>query len=869
VPGVDPLPIDEHLPGIVARVTGSGVLVLVAEPGAGKTTRVPRALLDADPDGRGEIVVLEPRRLAARLAARRVAEELGEQPGARVGWQVRFEDVSGPRTRLRFVTEGILTRRLVSDPLLRTVSTVVLDEFHERHLAGDLALALLRRLRRTRRPELRLVVTSATLEAEPVARFLEAPLLAVPGRAHPVELEHVARESLEPSSSPGEVAARVAAALARLLAEPGSGGGPPGDVLVFLAGAAEIRRTLEACGALATRHAVELVPLHGDLSPAEQDRAVRPAAGRKVILSTNVAESSVTIPGVTVVLDTGLARTVRHSPWSGLPARATVRISRASAAQRAGRAGRRGPGRCLRLYSRADHDRRPAHDLPEVRRADLTETLLALRSLPDDGPLEWLDAPAPAAEQAAVALLQRLGALDDAGRVTGLGRRLSALPLHPRLGRLALAAAERGAAEAGGLVAALLGERDIRRSARAELGRGGGSARLLAGSSDLLDRLEAFRRAEQRGFREADELLDGGALRAAARARDQLCRALAGSPAPARAASDEETVLGQAVLAGFPDRVARRRRRDSDELLLSGGGAARLAETSVVREAELLVAVEAEEPRAGPADRPALPLVRLASAIEPEWLLELFPERLAERNEVRFDARTERVQMTSSLAYDRLVLHENRVPAKGAEAERVLAEAALTAGAGAFCDAAELAAWQARVAFAAAHVPGLPPVDDETVRATLVELCRGRRSFAELRDAEGSGLLGALRTRLEPRQRAAVERLAPERIELGGRKVRIGWEPGRAPWVASRMQDFFGLADGPRIADGRVPLVLQLLAPSQRPVQVTTDLAGFWDRHYPKLRRELMRRYPKHAWPEDPRTARPSAPGVDRRGSPR
>lgn len=864
---MDRLPIDEHLPEIAARVAQAGALVLVAEPGAGKTTRVPRALLDGSGAAPGEVVVLEPRRLAARLAARRVAAELGEEPGGLVGWQVRFEHVGSARTRLRFVTEGILARRLAADPELRGVGTVVLDEFHERHLAGDFALALLRRLRGARRPDLRLVVMSATLEAEPVARFLDAPLLSVPGRSHPVEIEHAERESLAPSSSPAEVAARVAAAVARALsAAPGDE--RSGDVLVFLAGAAEIRRALEACRPAAERHGADLVALHGDLPAAEQDRAVRPGPRRKVILSTNVAESSVTIPGVTLVIDTGLARAVRHSPWSGLPARETVRISRAAAAQRAGRAGRLGPGRCLRLYTRADHDRRAAHDPPEVRRADLAETVLALRALPTAEPLAWLDPPAPAAVEAAERLLERLGALDTAGRLTDLGRRMLRLPLHPRLARTALAAAEAGLADAGALVAALLGERDIRRAARTGWHGEERPGRLSAGPSDLLDRVEAFREAERRGFRGTDETLDPGALRAVARARDQIRRACGGDgddPAAGRPAAragqaggrppDEETALGRAVLAGFPDRVARRRRRGSDELLLCGGGAARLAETSVVRDAELLVAVEAEEPRPGPGDRPPLPLVRLASAVEPEWLLDLLPERLAERTEVRFDARAGRVEEISTLSWDGLVLHESRKPATGPEAERVLAEAAQAAGPAAFCDPEELAAWRARVAFAARYLEDLPPVDDDAVRAALAELCRGRRSLGELRSAEGGGLVGWLRARLEPRQRAAVERLAPERVEVNGRRLRVMWEPGREPWVESRLQDFFGLAEGPRVGDGRVPLVLHLLAPSRRPVQVTTDLAGFWERHYPKVRRELMRRYPKHAWPEDPRTA--------------
>ena len=859
------LPIDEHLPEIVARVAGAGALVLVAEPGAGKTTRVPRALLGEDGADSGEVVVLEPRRIAARLAARRVAAELGEEPGGLVGWQVRFEDIGSARTRLRFVTEGVLVRRLVADPLLRGVSTVVLDEFHERRLGGDFALALLARLRRTRRPDLRLVVMSATLEAEPVARFLDAPLLSVPGRAHPVEVEYAERGSLEPSSPPSEVAGRVAAAVARELAG-AAGGGVPGDILVFLAGAAEIRRALEACQAAAERHGAELAALHGDLPAAEQDWAVRLGPRRKVILSTNVAESSVTIPGVTSVIDTGLARAVRYSPWSGLPVRETVRVSRASAAQRAGRAGRLGPGRCVRLYTRADHDRRAAHDPPEVRRADLAETVLALRALPDEGPLAWLDPPLPVAVEAAERLLARLGALDAAGRITELGRRMVRLPLPPRLARTVLAAAEAGAAEAGALLAALLGERDIRRAARTGWGDAERRGRLEAGPSDLLDRLEAFREAERQGFRNADEALDAGALRAVARTRDRIRQAYGdGRPAAARTAdrvgsagggpADEKTILGRAVLAGFPDRVARRRRPGSDELLLCGGGAARLAETCVVRDAELLVAVEAEVPRLGAGNRRSLPRVRLASAVEPEWLLDLFPERLAERTEVRFDEQAGRVEAVSTLSYDGLVLHENRGPATGAEAERVLAEAAWAAGPAAYCDPAELAVWRARVAFAARHIEDLPPVSDEAVRAALGELCRGRRSLGELRSAGGGGLVGRLQARLDARQRAAVERLAPERVEVNGRRLRVQWEPGREPWVESRLQDFFGLAEGPRLGGGRVPLVLHLLAPSGRPVQVTTDLAGFWERHYPKVRRELMRRYPKHAWPEDPRAA--------------
>ncbi|HSB18606.1 MAG TPA: helicase-related protein, partial [Anaeromyxobacteraceae bacterium] len=359
---MQPLPIDPLLPEVVASLRRTPSLVVEAPPGAGKTTRVPRALLEAGLAGGGEVLVLEPRRLAARMAARRVAEEMGERAGETVGYQVRFEDVSGPRTRLRFLTEALLTRRLLSAPDLAGVGAVVLDEFHERHLHGDLALALLRRLQRGPRPDLLLVVMSATLEAAPVARFLGAPSIRSEGRAHPVEIEYLSPE--EAARPEVRLEQRVSAAVRRLAA-----GEPGGDVLVFLPGAAEIRRCREALTPLSAR--LDVLPLHGDLPPEEQDRAVRPSPRRKVILSTNVAESSVTIDGVVAVVDSGLARVASHSPWSGLPRLELRKISRASAAQRAGRAGRTRPGRCLRLYGRGDHDARPEFDAPEIAREDL------------------------------------------------------------------------------------------------------------------------------------------------------------------------------------------------------------------------------------------------------------------------------------------------------------------------------------------------------------------------------------------------------------------------------------------------------------------------------------------------------------------
>jgi ATP-dependent helicase HrpB len=900
---VQPLPIDEILPGAVETLGRARSLVVEAPPGAGKTTRLPPALLDAGVAGGGDVLVLEPRRIAARMAARRVTEERGEGVGETVGYQVRFEDVSGPKTRLRFLTEGVLTRRLLADPQLKGVGCVVLDEFHERHLQADLALALLRRLQRTSRPDLKLVAMSATLDAAPVARYLDdCAVLRSEGRRFDVKVEHLARHDERP------LEAQVEAAVRRLVAE-----GLDGHVLVFLPGAAAIRRAQESCARVAAEAGLLVLPLHGELPAAEQDAAVRPSETRKLILSTNVAETSVTVEGVAAVVDSGLARAASHSPWSGLPVLKVARVSRASAVQRAGRAGRTREGRCLRLYTAQDFGARPEHETPEVRRLDLAESVLELRAagVEDVGGFEWFEPPAPEALEAAETLLRRLGATDAAGRVTDVGRSMLRLPLHPRLGRIVVEAEGRGVAREACTVAALISERDIRASrvafgntargegvdARRDEGRA--HARRGAethGSSDLLELLDLFSEAESRGF-SADAVrrldLDPNAVHAVERVSRQLRRLLrrgAGAKVESRGegrsagpsafkqsgggaglSEEGETNLLISVLAGYPDRVARRRaapeRREtspvraeaSAELLLSGGGTAELAPSSVVRRAEFLVAVDAEErgDAARQPSRAAKTVVRLASAVEPDWLLDLFADALAERVEARWNARDERVEVVRRLVYDQLVVDEWRAPrAEGPEATRALAAAALDAGPQAFADAEEVERLLARVEFVARTFPesGITALGEEDVCASLAEMCEGLRSFAELREAgRAGGLTERLRRRLTHEQWRLVTQMAPERVTLvKGRQARVRYERGQTPSVASRLQDFFGMREGPRVAGGRVGLVLQLLAPNQRPVQVTTDLAGFWERHYPGVRRELGRRYPRHAWPEDP-----------------
>jgi ATP-dependent helicase HrpB len=853
------LPIDALLPEIVAALRTEGALVIEAPPGAGKTTRVPAALLDAGLVGDKSITVLEPRRIAARLSARRVAAERGERVGETVGYTVRFEDVGGPRTRLRYVTEGILTRQLLSDPELRGVGAVVLDEFHERHIHSDVALALLQRLQRRARRDLKLVVMSATLDAAGLADHLGCRVLRSEGRMYPVEVEHLE------APDDRRVGDQAAAAVRRITVP-----GTEGHVLVFLPGAGEIRQTQDACAEIAAHRGLSLLPLHGDLPPDEQDRVLAPSRDRKVILATNVAETSVTIEGVTAVIDTGLARVASHSPWSGLPRLEVSKISRASATQRAGRAGRTAPGRCLRLYTKGDFDSRPDHHAPELLRVDLAETVLSLRAAGlDPDALPWLDPPPPGALHTAHHLLRQLGALGSDGNITGAGRAAARLPLHPRLARLLMEAQARGIAGLGCAVAALLGERDLRIAARLRTSS-------ASGTSDIDELLAAFLEARRVRFapdRLRAQGVDAGSARRVERAREQLAHLVSAPDALREPTPAEETSLRVAALAAFPDRVCKRRAAGSQELTLAAGAPARLSDQSCVREAGLLVAIDAEERRDAPGAQRGPPgrggtLVRIASAIEPDWLLDLFANDLRETTEPIWEPQRERVEVLSRLSYGSLVLEESRRPPRldgGPEAEQAarLLLSQLRSGSSRALDPALQAAvdeLRTRVELVASHCPdaGLRRLEDADVEAALLELALGRASLSDLREAD---LPGALVQRLGPEAASKLARLAPEHVALAsGRRLRVEYAPGQPPAVRSRLQDFFGSARGPSICAGRVPLVLHLLAPSGRAQQVTSDLEGFWSRHYPAIRKELMRKYPRHSWPEDGRTAAPPAP---------
>jgi len=821
--------------------------VLVAEPGAGKTTRVPRALLDSGVTT-GMILVLEPRRLAARLSAERVAAELGQKVGDSVGFVTRFERATSDNTRILFVTEGILGRRLLSDPTLEGVGVVLFDEFHERHMASDMGLAMLKRLVLEKRSDLGIGAMSATLDAGPLTTFLDAPLITSKGRAFPVAIAHQDKPDDRPLSS------QVASAVFDLVTA-----GLDGHVLVFLPGSREIRACEESLGKLRERHDLAVLPLFGSQSARDQDRAVLPSERRKIILATNVAETSITIDGVVAVIDSGLANVASCSPWTGMPALKQSKISKASATQRAGRAGRTRAGTCFRLYTCGDFAARAAFDKPEIARMDLAEPALELvaSGVESLDSFDWFEAPSPAALDGAVSLLRSLHAVQgEKGslRITETGTRMLSFPVHPRQARLLVEAERRGVADSGAAIAAIIGERPFTSQQSGK--------RLSSERSDLVALLDALDEAEHLG-REAAERRGIDRLRATAvlRVRDQLRRiARSRGPSPASPELHEEALL-KAILSAYPDRVGRLKRADaqlgrrSPEIVFAYGTSAVLDESSRVREVDLLVAIDAEERSVGGRMKA---WVRLASAIEADWLLDMFTDQIIDEEVISVSESSGRVEATRVMRFGSLVLEEERRPVTDSnKATAALARAAVARG----LSPAGLEALQTigeRLALARGREPAtfaelaLEPTDIEAVTRVAATGC------ASLSELDQKNLGELVLTSLTNAQQQALRALTPERIELGsGRSLAVAYKPGSPPSIAARLQDFFGSADGPRILRGSLPLVLELLAPNQRAVQVTTDLAGFWTKHYPAIAKELRRKYPRHSWPDDPLHAEP------------
>ena len=811
------------LPEVLAALRDARAAVLVAPPGAGKTTRLPLALLDAPWAADQRILVLEPRRIAARAAATQMARLLGEAPGETVGYRVRHESRVGPRTRIEVVTEGILTRMVQDDPTLDGVAAVCFDEFHERHLTADLGLALVLESRAVLREELRVVVMSATLEAAPVAALMDgAPTIVSEGRSFPVETRW------RPPRADHPPALAVANAVRDVWPQ------TDGDLLVFLPGIAEIDRVRRLLVDDAPLGDAEVLMLHGGLTLAEQDQVLRrTGTRRRVVLSTAIAESSVTLEAVRVVVDSGLARVPRFSARSGMTRLETTRVSQASADQRRGRAGRVAPGLCVRLWSESEQAALPARAVPEMLEADLAPLALELAcaGIEDARTLRWLDAPPAGALAQGRALLADLGALDAAGRVTPHGRAIAALGLAPRLAHLVLVGAARGMATLACEVAALLAERDILRREAAQH------------DADLRTRVEVLR---ARGH--AAETDRGRVERVRQEAR-ALRRAL---PRDARDADEDLARVGALVALAYPDRIAQRRPGEGARFLLRNGRGARLeAGNALAREPFLAIADLDGDP--------AESRIWLAAPLDEAELRAALGDAVVTEREVTWDERTEAVRATERERSGAIVLKERPlrdVPAS-AMTDALLAAVRRTGSGGLpWSDGAR--ALRARLAFAHAIAPdAYPAVDDASLDATLDAWLRpALEGMRRLSDVARADLGGALLARLTWAARARLDALAPTHLEVPtGSRIPIEYADPAAPSIAVRLQEVFGLAATPRIGEGRVPVTFHLLSPAHRPVQVTRDLASFWRSGYFDVKRDLKGRYPRHAWPDDPLTA--------------
>ena len=839
----DRLPIDDQLEAIRGALAPGATVVLQAPPGAGKTTRVPLELLKAFGD-QGRILLIEPRRLATRAAAERLAAGLGEAVGEQVGYSVRLERRSSSRTRLEVLTGGLFLRRLQADPALEGVACVIFDEFHERGAEADLALALVRQARTLLRPELRIMVMSATLDLAPLAAGLDrATVITSPGRSFPVAVEHQRpreRERLEQ---------QVVRALENHWLEER---GPAETVLVFLPGQREIADAQRAIEATAWGQQVACTPLHGQLSLAHQGQAIAPAptAGGKLVLATSIAESSLTIAGVTLVIDAGLSRRNRFDPATGLDRLVTLPASLASAEQRRGRAGRLGPGRCLRLWAPGEEQRRPGFDPPELLVCDPLPIVLQLAEWGDalGEDLPWIDPPPRTALQEARELLEQLGALDGGGRITPAGRTMAGLGLSPRLAHLLLRAQACGSLELGCELAVLLSERDPLnpRDAGSDL-----LARLdwlRARASEPADRLAPGRSSQRREMQKLQAELKRQVL--ASSRRDGATNAQTTASKP-RSAASEEAMAARLLGWAYPERIALSRGRGDGRFLMRGGRGAVLHPDDPLADAEALAIAIAD-------GEGAEARVRLAVRLERADLEELAAAQGQESLEARWDPQAERVRCERSMRLGALVLARTPWPeARGEEVQAAMADGLRQLGLAALPWCPRSRSLQQRLGLA--HRWLGPPWPDRRLErleddpaAWLGERLAGLRSRQDLRQLD---LIEALWGELDWAERQQLERWFPETIAVpSGRRVALDYV-GEEPVLAVKLQEMFGATVSPTLLDGRLPVTVQLLSPAGRPAALTRDLAGFWSSGYAEVRRELRGRYPKHPWPEDPRQA--------------
>jgi ATP-dependent helicase HrpB len=831
-------PIDEIIPELKRAIREHSAVVLQAPPGSGKTTRVPLALLDVIGPGQGRIIMLEPRRIAAVSAARWMAKSLAEEVGRTLGYSIRFDSRVSKETRIEVVTEGILTRRILADPSLQGVAMVIFDEFHERSLQADLALALCLDIRRALREDLKILVMSATLEGGPVADLLGgAAVITAQGRAYPVE-ERYCGDNADKS-----ITARMTDAVRKALQE------TSGDILAFLPGSGEIRAVNDALAETLNEGAagdISIHPLYGDLPFDKQERAILPAAGRKIVLATNIAETSLTIVGVRVVIDGGLTRRLEYDPATGMNRLITITVSQASARQRQGRAGRLGPGVCYRLYSLHTFRSLIPFALPEIAVSDLSSLVLDMAAwgVKDPAALSWLDPPPSAAWRAAHELLRRLGALDAKGMITPVGKAMARLPLHPRLGRLLLKASEFNCLSLGADLAALLSERDI-------LHHSGPSFTNATAGFDLSERLKLLR--QWRKEKIVSEKSDPWALRTVDRTAKQLLRLL--DKASKDKVQESGGIIPRLLLAAFPDRIAKKRADGGGRYVLRSGRGVRLSVKSIPAENSYIVAVVVDK------GEKAEGTVHIVEPLPEELIRGELSGEIETVRQVVWDKQEGRIAATLEERIGAITLSSKQSIAADEEIAGVLCEAIRSKTAG-VTFGREARQFQARVRLMRETFPeeNWPDLAEEKLvaapEAWLLSKIHGIRSLGQL---AALNILPALTEMLSWEQRRLLADRAPVNIAVpSGHNIPIDYISGEIPVLAVKLQEMFGLADTPAIAGGRVKLLLHLLSPARRPVQITQDLKQFWNTGYPQVKKELKGRYPKHPWPDDPWNAPPT-----------
>jgi len=862
------LPIWEIHSQIVESLRVGNRLILSAPTGSGKTTQVPQMLLQAGLLGEGQVVILQPRRLAARLLAARVAQELGVKLGREVGYQIRFENVTSPETKIRFVTEGVLLRQMIDDPQLKGVSILLFDEFHERHLYGDITLARALDVQESSRPDLRLAVMSATLDADLLAQYLKPRVLTSAGRTFPVEIKYAADPSY---SDQRPVWDQAADAFSHYV---NSGG--TGDVLVFMPGGFEISQTIEAIRHTDEAKGFILLPLHGELSPNDQDAAVARYPQRKVVVSTNVAETSLTIDGVRLVIDSGLARIPRFDANRGINTLLVEKISQSSADQRAGRAGRTAPGVCMRLWSRDEHAHRPAQELPEIKRLDLAEVVLTLKAAGVENlrKFRWLEPPEEQSLAHAEELLTDLGALQrgtnasaqssattkaengdrqDASPtgITSVGRKMLAFPIHPRYARMLLAAEEYGCVYQAALVAALTQGRDL---LLRNVGRDTNQLRedLLGekASSDFWILMRAWTYAAKNQFRvDACRKLGIHALtaRQVGPLFDHFLRIAKKEGLHVEPREVKDEALQKCVLIGFSDRVAHRLDQGTLRCELVHNRRGVLARESVVQHAPLFVVAEVREVEGK--DEEVRTILSLATAIEADWLRELFPDDIQAELKVQFDPTQKRVAAAELSRFRGLALSARRVePPPADTAARLLADEVVAGNLVLKEWDHTVEQWILRLNLLSKWCPelSLPPITEDDRRHLIKQICHGAIGYKDIKDKE---VKPVVQSWLSHAQRELLDKHAPERLSLpNGRTPKVSYEASNPPHIAMRIQELYDVMQTPKIALGRVPVLVHILTPGMKPVQVTQDLANFWREHYPRIKSELQRRYPKHEW---------------------